>query len=101
MVRTSLSLPFRRIAEVREVTRGALTPARSEMISSVRPSLKYSSPGSGLRFTNGRTTRPFARDCGALLVAVVAHAAPEGVERVRANSAAVAGRSPGSGAITR
>src|ERR1043166_2121489 len=101
MVRTSLSLPLRRIAEVREMTLSALTPARSEMISSVSPSLKYSSPESGLRLTNGRTTRPLARDWAALPVAVVVQAAPERVERLRANSAAVAGRSAGSGDITR
>src|ERR1051325_8060793 len=101
MVRTSLSLPFKRIAEVREMTLSALTPARSEMISSVRPSLKDSSPESGLRLTNGRTTRPLARDWAVLPVAVVAQVAPEGVERLRANSAAVAGRSAGSEDITR
>jgi hypothetical protein len=48
--------PLSIIAEVREMTRSAVTLERSEMISSVRPSLKYSFSASELTLVNGRTT---------------------------------------------
>src|SRR5919108_9785 len=49
-------LPFRRIADVREITRSTPTFDRSEMISSVKPSLKYALSGSALRLPNCSTT---------------------------------------------
>ena len=55
-VGVSKVLPLSAIAELREMTRSAETRARSEITSSVRPSLKYSLSGSGLRLTKGRTT---------------------------------------------
>jgi hypothetical protein len=56
MVATSLSLPFNRMADVREITRAARMWDSSPITSSVSPSLKYSFSGSALMFTNGRTT---------------------------------------------
>ena len=46
--------------EVREITLSPLIPDTVEMISSVKPSAKYSSLGSGLMFANGSTAiRPW------------------------------------------
>jgi len=59
--------------ELREITRRLPTCERSVMISSVRPSLKYSLSGSGLRFSNGRTTIDFSSVSGC-----TAGRAPEG-----------------------
>ncbi len=44
------------MADVRGTTRRASTRDSAVMISSVRPSLKYSFSGSGLRFAKGSTT---------------------------------------------
>ena len=69
MYRTPSARPISRVPsvlpsyccdEVREVTRRALMRARSVMISSVRPSLKYSFSASVLMFTNGSTAMAFS-----------------------------------------
>src|SRR5688572_21875139 len=109
MVRTSLVVPLKRIADEREMTLSALTPARSEMISSVSPSLKYSSAESGLRLTNGSTTSPrlgvsrrtdrvdpVVREITGWVSVEMGQALSDAVK-----STAVAGRSAGSVASTR
>ena len=55
MVRRSLSLPFKRIADCREMTRSVLIIERSVITSSVRPSAKWSLSCSGLTLANGST----------------------------------------------
>ena len=55
-MRVSLSVPLSCIAELCEITRSARIFDRSVVKSSVRPSLKYSFSGSGLRLANGTTT---------------------------------------------
>src|SRR6476620_11163228 len=50
-----LVVPLYAITDVREITRSALIPARSEMIDSVIPSAKYSWDESFDRFLSGST----------------------------------------------
>ena len=52
----SFPAPFSCMLELREITRSVRICERSVMISSVRPSLKYSLSGSALRFSKGSTT---------------------------------------------
>src|SRR5256886_12524470 len=51
----SLSLPFKRIADCREMTRSVLIIDRSVITSSVRPSAKRSLSCSALTLANGST----------------------------------------------
>jgi len=59
MVRVSFCVPLRARAELREITRSGPQQDRPVMISSVRPSLRYASAGSGLMLSNGSTTIDF------------------------------------------
>src|SRR5208283_4744844 len=54
-----LSFDLKRIADVREIVLNSPILDTAEMSSSLRPSAKYSSLGSGLMFVNGRTAIRF------------------------------------------
>jgi len=63
-------LPLKANAEVRETTRTPFTLASALMISSVKPSEKYSSSLSRLRFTNGNTATDAVTEGRALMAPV-------------------------------
>jgi hypothetical protein len=86
----SLVVPLSCIAEVREITFRARTAERSEMISSVRPSLKYSLSGSGLRLAKGSTTmeRSVAGGVGCATAGVITVAIASAKARTLANRSA-------------
>jgi len=82
--------------EWREITRGLRICDRSVMISSVRPSLKYSLPGSALWFSKGSTAIDFfASGVPSAASATVVEDASERVRSAACSPRADAYRGPG------